>query len=171
MSRCFHYRDKGVWVRLYKTYVRPHLECAVQAWSPWYVKDIEILEKVQRRAVNMVVGLRAGTYEGKLKELNLLSLQERRKRGDMIQVWKYMHGHNRGASDFFNMSKEQHPRVSRHTSKPLNLCRIDAGLEVRKNFFVVRCVDPWNRLPHVIQAEEELPHFKKKLDMHCGSSY
>ena len=86
---------------MYKTYVRPHLEFAVQAWSPWYVKDIELLEQVQRRAVNMVVGLRAKSYEGKLKELNLTTLKERRERGDLIQVWKYVHGQNSGGMGMF----------------------------------------------------------------------
>ena len=35
MSKAFHYRDKLVWLQLYKTFVRPHLEFAIQAWSPW----------------------------------------------------------------------------------------------------------------------------------------
>ena len=51
-----------------------------------------------------------------------------------------------------------------------NICRVNAGLEVRKNFFVVRCVDPWNSLPHEVQAEEDLIEFKKKLDVHRSSS-
>ena len=45
LSRSFHYRDKSVLTHLYKTYVRHHLELSVQAWSPWYVKDIELLEQ------------------------------------------------------------------------------------------------------------------------------
>ena len=80
-----------MFVSLYKTYVRHHMELSVQACSPWYLKDIELLEQVQRRAVKMVYGLRATTYEGKLKELGLTTLAARRERGDMIQVWKYVH--------------------------------------------------------------------------------
>jgi len=34
----------------------------VQAWSPWLMGDIKLLESVQRRAVNMVVGLQGLTY-------------------------------------------------------------------------------------------------------------
>ena len=67
MRRSVLYRDKVVWVKLYKTFVRPHLECSVQAWSPWLKKDISVLEKVQQRAVNMVVGLEGLEYEEKLK--------------------------------------------------------------------------------------------------------
>ena len=164
MSRSFHYRDKFVWVRLYMTYVRPHLEFAVASWSPWFVKDIELLEQVQKRAINMVTGLKATTYEGKLRELNLTTLANRRERGDIIQVWKYVHKHNGG--NIFKMATDQHNRLSRHTYKPLNLCRVNADKDVRRNFFTVRCVNLWNSLPGYLQAEEDLVQFKKKLDMH-----
>jgi|LakMenEpi03Aug12_release.lakeMendotaPanAssembly.Ray.scaffolds.fasta_scaffold178922_2 hypothetical protein len=62
-----HYRLGGfyrhVFIRLYVQYVRPHIEFAVPAWSPWLEADKEVLEKVQRRAVQMVSGLKAHTYE------------------------------------------------------------------------------------------------------------
>ena len=164
MSRSFHYRDKYVWIHLYKTYVRHHLEFSVQSWSPWYDKDIELLEKVQRRAVNMVVGLTSHTYEGKLKELNLPTLKERRMRGDMIQVWKYVHGVNPGLTNLFQMAGTQHQRVSRHTGNPLNICRQNARLDVRKNFFTVRSIDNWNRLPNYVKAQTDLVEFKKTFD-------
>ena len=164
MSRSFQYRDRDVWMRLYKTYVRPHLEFSVQAWSPWYIKDIELIEKVQKRAVDMVAGLKSNSYEGKLNELNLTTLQERRIRGDMIQVWKYLHGQNCGGNKLFQMANRQHVRSSRHTVKPFNISRIDSRLEVRKNFFTSRCIDTWNRLPDYVQASEDLNSFKNEYD-------
>ena len=78
ITRTFQYRDKHVFLQLYKQYVRPHLEFSVQAWNPWLVGDIELLEKVQRRAVSFVQGLKSKEYEGRLKEVCLLSLEERR---------------------------------------------------------------------------------------------
>lgn len=45
MFRTFTYRDKYHWIRLYKTYIRPHLEYAVQCWAPWTDADISVLEK------------------------------------------------------------------------------------------------------------------------------
>jgi ribonucleases P/MRP protein subunit RPP40 len=78
ITRAFHYRDKVVFMQLYKQYVRPHLEFAVQAWSPWHQADKDTLEKVQGRAVAMVAGLRSREYEDRLKELKLTTLEERR---------------------------------------------------------------------------------------------
>ena len=163
MSRSFHYRDRTVWIHLFKTYVRHHLELSVQSWSPWYAKDINLLEKVQQRAVGMVVGLKSKSYEGKLKELGLPSLYDRRLRGDMIQVWKYLHGHNPGGDKLFKMASDQ-SRYSRHTSKIWNISRTESKLEVRKNFFVCRCVDKWNSLPHKVQGAEDLNAFKNAYD-------
>ena len=57
MARAFSYRDKNVWLKLYKAYVHPMLEYAVQAWRPWKIKDIHVLEAVQR-AIRMTSGLK-----------------------------------------------------------------------------------------------------------------
>ena len=77
--RAFHYRDRHVFLNLYKQYVRPHLEFSVASWSPWNQGDIETLEKIQKKAVQAISGLRGHSYEEKLEELGLKSLVERRK--------------------------------------------------------------------------------------------
>lgn len=169
MSRSFHYRDRHIWIRLYKIFVRPHLELCVQAWCPWYVKDIDLLESVQKRAVNMVVGLMSTTYEDKLKEIHLLSLQERRLRGDNIQVWKYVHGINPGGEELLQRAQDQHGRMTRHTGRKFNLARIDARSEIRRNFFATRCVENWNKLPEHVQGAESVVHFKRDYDELMGS--
>ena len=84
--------SKQVILPLYTALVRPHLEYCVQVWSPYLCKDELKLEKVQKRAVRMMKGLRAKTYEGKLKELNLFSLKKRRLRGDLIEMFKLVKG-------------------------------------------------------------------------------
>ena len=58
ITRAFNYRDSKVFLNLYKQYVRPHLEFAVAAWSPWTQENLETLEKVQKWAVK-VSGLRS----------------------------------------------------------------------------------------------------------------
>ena len=141
MSRSFQYRDKHVWIRLYTVYVRPHLEFSCQAWSPWLKRDIDILEKVQRRAVNRVTGLKGKTYEEKLREVGLLSLYDRRKRGDAIQVWKALNDQSILNPDMFHYANIDNPRLTRCTSKKFNLAKPFGTLDVRKHFFSVRVVD------------------------------
>ena len=68
--------------------MRPLLEFSTAAWNPWLKSDIELLEKVQMKAVKAISSLKAKTYPEKLKELKLMSLETRRSRYDLIQVYK-----------------------------------------------------------------------------------
>ena len=62
----------------------------IQAWAPYYAKDILLLEKVQRRSTKLVWGLNDLSYEETLKRFKLFSLEERRLRGDLIQTFKLL---------------------------------------------------------------------------------
>ena len=72
-------RRSDVILELYLALVRPHLDYAVQFWSPHYRKDIGLLESVQRRMTKRIQGMRDIPYERRLRLLNLHSLEKHRE--------------------------------------------------------------------------------------------
>ena len=171
MARAFTYRDKFTWVKLYKQYVRPHLEYAIQAWCPWTVADIDAIEGVQKRAIRMVSGLTSSDYESRLLELGLPTLLDRRKRGDMIEVWKILHREeNVDPSTWFQLASQGATHNTRQASvDSLNLKPQNWNGEIRRNFFSVRVVGEWNKLPASVQNSGSIESFKINYDSHLRS--
>ena len=101
IARIFVSREKEIILKLYKSLVRPHLDYCIQAWRPHLTKDIELLEKVQRRATKLIADCKAYSYEDRLKKVNLTTLETRRERADMIEVWKIINNTDRVQQDRF----------------------------------------------------------------------
>ena len=123
ICRAFHFRDRHIFIKLYKRYVRVHLEYCSPAWAPWQAGDIEILERVQRRAVRMVSGLKGKNYEQRLAEIGLDTLQNRRRRADLIQTFKILKGIDKvNPSTWFKTVGNNAQTVqTRRSAYPLNL--------------------------------------------------
>ena len=145
---------------MYKQLVRPHLEYAIQAWRPFHVKDKFILEQVQRRATRLIPDIRHLPYESRLKVLGLTTLELRRVRGDMIQVFKFLSSKDAlGSCDFLKVSSGN--RTRGHGSK---LTKVFSRLDVRKYSFSQRVVDEWNSLPHWVVESDSVLSFKVNID-------
>ena len=82
IRRTFLCKDKELILQLYKSLVRSILEYCIQAWRPYLKKDINVLERVQKRATKLISGLSEMGYEERLKILGLTTLEIRRLRGD-----------------------------------------------------------------------------------------
>ena len=117
MGRAFHYRKASHLIPLYKTFIRPKMEHAVAAWSPWLEGDKETLEKVQRRLVRMIGGRNGESYEERLERIGLTTLSERRERGDIIETFRTLKGFNRvNKDDWFDFRQPENTRATRSTT-------------------------------------------------------
>ena len=97
------YKEKELIIPLYTTIVRPHLEYCIQAWRPYRKKDIDMLKRVQGRETKVIQKLRNISYEMRLKESGLTTLETRRLRGDQFEVFKILNRYeNIDRNDFFH---------------------------------------------------------------------
>jgi len=72
--------------------VRPHLEFCSPAWNPYYVKDKQLLERVQHHFMRIFSDLKSLPYEDRLRKLGLWTLEERRNRADLLHIFKMVKG-------------------------------------------------------------------------------
>ena len=159
-----HYRDKRIFIQIYKQYVRPHLEFSVPAWSPWLQGDKDILERVQQRAIGMVSGLKGTSYGEKLRELGILSLERRRILYDLVQTYKIIWKKDDVSMDtWFSLVGEDPIQRTRFTSYKLNIVPKNSKCEIRRNFYTNRVVQTWNSLPIETKESKSVQAFKAKV--------
>ena len=162
IRRTFSFLDGESFKMLYTSFVRPHLEYANPVWSPHLRKQIRMLENVQERATKLVDGMKHLSYPERLKKLDLPTLQHRRERGDMIQVWKHFNEYDRSTlpANFRPIPRvnRQHPyRLTRNRPK-------DGALGIQSNSFYFRVPNEWNNLQKRVVESENINTFKARID-------
>ena len=160
IRRSFRFLDRATIMLLYKALVRPVLEYGLPAWSPFYVREIEAIESVQRRATKLVPGLSELSYEERLQALNLFTLSHRRLRGDMFFIYKYFNGLINTDHRLFELV----PAGSVTRGHTYKIVKARFNTLLRQKFFTQRSIDHWNALPHNVVNAQTLNTFKGRLD-------
>ena len=155
----FKYLDVNTLTLLYKALVRPILEYCGVVWCPYLIKDIDILENVQRRFTRFLPSLRDLPYNARLTHLNLDTLYARRLRFDLTTIYKIFHGLIKiDRSSLFHLSTDL--RTRGHNYK---LFMSHSHLDVRKYFFSNRVIPMWNSLPASCVEASTVRIFKTQL--------
>ena len=133
----FHINHQRLLPFLYKTYVRPHLEYYISVWSPYLMRDMDELEKVQHRSTKLVGEISKLPYEDRVQILQLPSLYARRLRGNLIETFKILKGFtNINPDTLFKRSS-----YSRTRGYNLKLYKKEFRTNICKNFFSNRVIN------------------------------
>ena len=142
---------------LYTSLVRPILEYANVTWPVSFKKDVDKLERVQRRATGLLPHIRQLHYEDRLQILNLPSLVYRRVRGDMIEAYKFCHDLYTVDCGILGMANSSITR-----GHNLKLSRLTCRSRVRHDYFSQRIVEYWNSLPSDVVNASSVNSFNQR---------
>jgi len=159
IRRTIIYKNMDVLLKLYKSLLRPRVEYCTPVWSPCYQKDKLLIERVQHRFTRTIFGFSKLPYCERLERLGLWSLEERRNRADIIEVFKMAKCWSAvPLESTFELSTVKNLRG--HTYK---LVKHGSNLEVRRNFFTERLVNRWNNLAQWTLDADSINAFKSHL--------
>lgn len=144
---------------LYKCLVRPHLEYASPVWSPHFAYLIKQLERVQRRATKLVKSIKDLTYEERLKVLRLPTLSYRRRRADLLELYKITHK----LTYYTKLTDALKPALSSSTRGHPYKLQVLRTNGLRQHFFSTRTIPIWNSLAAAIVNSNTINNFKSAL--------
>ena len=151
---------------LYTTYILPKIEYASNVWSPYYKKDVDLIENVQRKFTKLLPGMFDKSYEERRVELGLITLEERRIHSDLVLVYKIIHNLvDIPFEKYFVFSS------SRTRGHPYKLSVPFSRVNCHKYHFFNRIVNMWNHVPEDIVIAEKLCLFKSKISTYNVKPY
>lgn len=162
IKNTFQLLDEDGFLILYKSHVRPLLEYALPVWCPFLRKHDKELEQIQRRATRLINGYDMKTYTQRLQKLGLPTLLYRRRRCDMIQVFRIIRQiDNIDPQVMFHFNSG----ITRknHTYK---LVKPRATTSHRQHCFSTRVINDWNDLPQAVGEVDSINSFKSVLETH-----
>ena len=157
------YRDRSMetMMTLYKSLIRSKLEYCCPLWNPSKIKDIQTVENIQREFTRRISGLQEHDYWERLKKLKLLSLQRRRERYSIIQVWKIKKGL---APNSVGMEFYDSPRLGTRAKIPKFNYKAQTTISTSyDDSFGVKGARLWNILPKHVNTQASLESFKVSL--------
>ena len=164
LRRTFVHLDKEMFKQLFVAIVIPHLEYGAAVWNPYKKELIRLIENVQRRASRQVEGISHLPYNRRLEEMKLPTLQYRRFRGDMIEVYKLSHGLYDEEVTVIVLTFRDNTRHYFFRGHRFNLPKGRYRKDLRKFSFRCHVTERWNNLPESIVHAENLNTFKNRFD-------
>lgn len=168
--KCFISNDANTLVKAYTVYVRPLLEYNCAIWSPFFKKDINLVESVQRyftRCVFRRLNMPIVSYDERLTYLGLLRLEKRRIINDLVETFKLCKGYS-----CLNTSKYL-CFASYHSTRghPYKLFVHRINNRVHRHFLFNRVINIWNSIPSHYFNTNLISCFKSKLQTFDFSAY
>ena len=156
----FATRHVPVLRKAFLTYVRPILEYASNVWSPYLIKHINALERVQKHFTKRIHSLSNLSYSERLAALDLEPLELRRLKSDLVLYYMCLHDLVAlPCSDYFTMSNY----TSQTRTGGNRLLRPLYSTKHFENDFFNRCVSCWNFLPPAVVNASSISSFKRLL--------
>ena len=175
LKHTFKYMNKDIFLMLYKSLVRPHLEYASCIWSPQLKRDQDAIERIQRRATKLVPERKNLPYSSRLQQLDLPPLMHRRRRADMLETYHIMnkqHSINTHCHCSVCPNKEM-LQLSTNTHTRGHKCKLQTELATgaRRSFFARRITADWNKLNESTVTAKNINSFKSLLENDWSSIY
>ena len=157
------FKSMNIMIPLFKSLVRPILEYGNAVWNTCLVKHTDSIENVQRRFTRKIIGLADMDYDKRLETLKLPSLEYRRLRGDLIEIYKMTHGFydSKTINSLFTFNSNSVTR-----GHPYKLSKISYRTAKFGHFFTNRLINVWNNLSLEVVSAGTVNLFKNRIDLY-----